>query len=111
MCYSGVPVCYQVVISYLLLLKCRVLSLLQGRQLYLPIMPKEAASSVAKVRAYAAEFPTELIVTSGNSLFCKLCSAIICQERRSSVLNHRNSTKHTRAKDAENQTSIDIAAS
>ena len=66
-------------------------------------MPNEAASSIANVRAYAAEFPTELVVISGNSLFCKLCSTVMCQERRSSVLNHRDSTKHTRAKDAENE--------
>ena len=66
-------------------------------------MLKEAASSIAKVRAYAAEFPTELVVTSGNSLFCKLCSAVVCHERRSSVLNHRDSTKHMRVKDAENE--------
>ena len=69
----------------------------------MPIMPKEAASSIAKVRAYAAEFPTEFVVTSGNSLFCKLCYTVVCHERRSSVLNHRDSTKHTRAKDAENE--------
>ena len=65
-------------------------------------MPKEAAS-IVKVRAYAAEFPTEFIVTSGKSLFCKLCSTVMCHERRSSVLNHRDCTKHTRAKDAENE--------
>uniref|UniRef100_A0A8C4QUW8 Uncharacterized protein n=1 Tax=Eptatretus burgeri TaxID=7764 RepID=A0A8C4QUW8_EPTBU len=61
------------------------------------------ASSIAKVPADAAEFPTDFVVTSGNSLFCKLCSTVVCNERRSSVLNHRNSTKHTRAKDAENE--------
>jgi len=57
-------------------------------------MPKEAQSPLSKVRAHAARYPAEFMVTTCAELFCTLCSTTVSNDRKSSVDKHRQSTKH-----------------
>ncbi|CAK8671369.1 unnamed protein product [Clavelina lepadiformis] len=66
-------------------------------------MPKEAESSLSKVRAYVARYHAEFMATARGELFCTLCSTIVSHDRKFSVDKHRQSTKHRKAMSSTSQ--------
>ena len=57
-------------------------------------MPKEAQSSLSKVRVYVARYPTEFMAITSGEPFCTLCSSILSHDKKFSVDKHRQSKKH-----------------
>ena len=60
-------------------------------------MPKGAQSSLSKVQAYVARYPTEFMATTRGELFCTLCSTIVSHCKKFSIDKHRQSKKHQKA--------------
>ena len=60
-------------------------------------MPKEAQSSLSKVRGHVARYPKEFSASTREELFCTLCSTVVSHGRKFSVDKHRQSAKHRKA--------------
>lgn len=60
------------------------------------MMPKTALPAIVKVRRYMKEFPDEFQLSPTNELFCKTCEVPVNCDRRSSVLKHRDTARHTK---------------
>ena len=60
-------------------------------------MPKEAQSSLSRVRAHVARYPTEFMANARGEIFCTLCSTFVSHDRKFSIDKHRQSTKHHKA--------------
>ena len=59
-------------------------------------MPKEAQSSLSKVRVYVARYSTESMATTRGELYT-LCSTIVSHDKKFSVDKHPQSKKHYKA--------------
>ena len=57
-------------------------------------MPKKAQSSLSELRVHAARCPTRFIATARGELFCTLRSTIVSHDRKFSVNQYRQNTKH-----------------
>ena len=60
-------------------------------------MPKEAKSSLSKVRDFVSRHPKEFMTSARGQLYCTLCAKIVAHDRKSSVDKHRLSAKHQKA--------------
>ena len=57
-------------------------------------MPKEAKSSLSKVRDFVSRHPKEFMTSARGELYCTLCATIVVLDRKSTVDKHRLSAKH-----------------
>ena len=57
-------------------------------------MPKEAKSSLSKVRDFVSRHPKRVYDSARGELYCTLCATIVVLDRKSTVDKHRLSAKH-----------------
>ena len=57
-------------------------------------MPKQAKSSIAKVRQTCQEYPDEFSATPAGDLRCNLCDVLIKCDKKFFVESHRKSKQH-----------------
>ena len=57
-------------------------------------MPKQAKSSVAKVRQTCQEYPDEFSATAAGDLRCNLCDVLVKCDKKFFVESHRKSKQH-----------------
>ena len=57
-------------------------------------MPKQAKSSIAKVRQTCQEYPDEFSATPAGDLRCNLCDVLVKCDKKFFVENHRKSKQH-----------------
>ena len=57
-------------------------------------MPKQAKSSIAKVRQTCQEYPNEFSATPAGDLRCNLCDVLVKCDKKVFVENHRKSKQH-----------------
>ena len=57
-------------------------------------MPKQAKSSIAKVRQTCQEYPDEFSATPAGDLRCNLCDMIVKYDKNFFVESHRKSKRH-----------------
>ena len=60
-------------------------------------MPKEAKSSLSKIRDFVSRHPKEFMTSARGELYCTLCATIVVHDRKSTVDKHRRSAKHQKA--------------
>ena len=58
-------------------------------------MPKVSKSKQVKAKAFLSEFTGKFKVNPNNDLFCFSCNEVVNCEKRSVVLLHRQSAKHS----------------
>ena len=61
-------------------------------------MPKEAKSSLSKVRDFVSRHPKEFMTSARGELYCTLCATIVVHDTKSTVDKHRLSAKHPKCK-------------
>ena len=57
-------------------------------------MPKQAKSSIAKVRQTCQEYPDEFSATPAGDLRCNLCDVLVTCDKKFFVESHRKSKQH-----------------
>ena len=57
-------------------------------------MPKQAKSSIAKVRQTCQEYPDEFSATPAGDLRCNLCDVLVKCDKKFFVESHRRSKQH-----------------
>ena len=57
-------------------------------------MPKQAKSSIAKVRQTCQEYPDEFSATPADDLRCNLCEMLVKCDKKFFVKSHRKSKQH-----------------
>ena len=57
-------------------------------------MPKQAKSSIAKVRQTCQEYPDEFLATPAGDLRCNLCDVLVKCDKKFFVESHRKSKQH-----------------
>ena len=57
-------------------------------------MPKQAKSSIAKVRQSCREYPHEFSATPAGDLRCNLCDVLVKCDKKFFVESHRKSKQH-----------------
>ena len=57
-------------------------------------MPKQAKSSIAKVRQTCQEYPNEFSATPAGDLRCNLCDVLVKCDKKFFVKSHRKSKQH-----------------
>ena len=57
-------------------------------------MPKQAKSSIAKVRQTCQEYPDEFSATAASDLRCNLCDVLVKCDKKFFVESHRKSKQH-----------------
>ena len=57
-------------------------------------MPKQAKSSIAKVRQTCQEYPDEFSATPAGDLRCNLCDVLVKCDKKFFVESHRKSKQH-----------------
>ena len=70
-------------------------------------MPKQAKSSIAKVRQACKEYPVEFSATPASDLRCNLCDVLVKCVKKFFVESHRKSKQHqgeTKSKSQSKQT-------
>lgn len=59
-------------------------------------MPKEAKLRSTKVNRYIKDYPNEFQMHPNNDLYCILCNVVVNYERRSTIIKHRETGKHSK---------------
>ena len=57
-------------------------------------MPKQAKSSIAKVRQTCQEYPDEFSTTPAGDLLCNLCDVLVKCDKKFFVESHQKSKQH-----------------